>query len=200
MVYRMCAAQVKTKELKPPADIVEAIQNSEDGSTAPPEAEVCAACMWLACTSDMLQVCGSCNSRLRSTRCSSVYNAAAIACILVYVNAHCPMLHLLGRAAAPTCCTAEKRQICIIFSGDNILCMLNPLELQKRCVSETAIALLVPRHSMLLSNDYCPLALVSTCVADSICSALPIKKLVSLSHTDCHIAVVTFSHTSLQST
>jgi hypothetical protein len=31
---------VKTKELKPPADIVEAIQNSEDGSTAPPEAEV----------------------------------------------------------------------------------------------------------------------------------------------------------------
>jgi hypothetical protein len=30
---------VKTKELKPPADLVEAIQNSEDGSTAPPEAE-----------------------------------------------------------------------------------------------------------------------------------------------------------------
>ena len=29
---------VKTKELKPPAELVEAIQNSEDGSTAPPEA------------------------------------------------------------------------------------------------------------------------------------------------------------------
>eukprot|EP00878_Enallax_costatus_P001139 GHUV01001277.1.p1 GENE.GHUV01001277.1~~GHUV01001277.1.p1 ORF type:complete len:128 (+),score=48.02 GHUV01001277.1:154-537(+) len=31
---------VKTVELKPPQDIVEAIQQSEDGSTAPPEAEV----------------------------------------------------------------------------------------------------------------------------------------------------------------
>eukprot|EP00882_Tetradesmus_deserticola_P000335 GHRQ01000370.1.p1 GENE.GHRQ01000370.1~~GHRQ01000370.1.p1 ORF type:complete len:123 (+),score=59.44 GHRQ01000370.1:423-791(+) len=30
---------VKTQELKPPADVVEAIQNSEDGSTAPPNAE-----------------------------------------------------------------------------------------------------------------------------------------------------------------
>lgn len=33
-------AQVKTVELKPPQDIVEAIQQSEDGSTAPPQAEV----------------------------------------------------------------------------------------------------------------------------------------------------------------
>jgi hypothetical protein len=41
----LSVAQVKTKDLKPPADIVEAIQNSEDGSTAPPEAEVRAACM-----------------------------------------------------------------------------------------------------------------------------------------------------------
>lgn len=31
--------QVKTKELKPPAEIIDAIQNSEDGSTAPSEAE-----------------------------------------------------------------------------------------------------------------------------------------------------------------
>eukprot|EP00879_Flechtneria_rotunda_P001242 GHRR01001389.1.p1 GENE.GHRR01001389.1~~GHRR01001389.1.p1 ORF type:complete len:140 (+),score=36.96 GHRR01001389.1:350-769(+) len=30
---------VKTKELKPPSDVVDAIQHSEDGSTAPPDAE-----------------------------------------------------------------------------------------------------------------------------------------------------------------
>eukprot|EP00879_Flechtneria_rotunda_P000734 GHRR01000854.1.p1 GENE.GHRR01000854.1~~GHRR01000854.1.p1 ORF type:complete len:138 (+),score=62.61 GHRR01000854.1:192-605(+) len=33
---------VKTKELKPPQEIIEAIQQSEDGSTAPPVAEVVA--------------------------------------------------------------------------------------------------------------------------------------------------------------
>jgi hypothetical protein len=40
---------VKTKELKPPQEIVDAIQASEDGSTAPPEAEVSATPLFATC-------------------------------------------------------------------------------------------------------------------------------------------------------